>query len=188
MEATALGLDGHPTRSLAMWPVPPRATSVGELESSPLSRPTERWLGFHQSHAQGRVRERDHLWSGRFEGLARRSCRAGRGRAAVSQRRGRHRRARRLLPSRGCRARRDGGERRLRAARLPMLWQAGQPCGLVNARNVRRFAEAMGALEKTDRIDAAMIARFGQARRAARRRRRARPSSTCGPSSPASPR
>jgi transposase len=48
-----------------------------------------------------------------------------------------------------------------------LLWQAGQPCGLVNARNVRRFAEAMGALEKTDRIDAAMIARFGQARRAA---------------------
>jgi len=48
-----------------------------------------------------------------------------------------------------------------------LLWQAGQPCGLVNARNVRRFAEAMSALEKTDRIDAAMIARFGQARRAA---------------------
>ena len=29
-----------------------------------------------------------------------------------------------------------------------------------NARSVRRFAEAMGFLEKTDRIDAAMIARF----------------------------
>ena len=35
-----------------------------------------------------------------------------------------------------------------------LLWQAGQPCGLVNARNVRRFAEAMGFLEKTDAIDA----------------------------------
>lgn len=42
-----------------------------------------------------------------------------------------------------------------------LLWEAGQPCGIVNARNVRYFAEAMGFLEKTDRIDAAMIARFG---------------------------
>jgi transposase len=48
--------------------------------------------------------------------------------------------------------------------RLPflLLWEAGQPCGIVNARNVRHFAEAMGFLEKTDRIDAAIIARFGQ--------------------------
>ena len=70
-----------------------------------------------------------------------------------------------------------------------LLWQAGQPCGLVNARNVRRFAEAMGALEKTDRIDAAMIAGSGQSLGGPpRRRRRARPSSTCGPLSPASPR
>jgi transposase len=47
--------------------------------------------------------------------------------------------------------------------RLPflLLWEAGQPCAIVNARNVRRFAEAMGFLEKTDKIDAAMIARFG---------------------------
>jgi transposase len=45
-----------------------------------------------------------------------------------------------------------------------LLWQAGQPCGLVNARNVRRFAEAMGFLEKTDTIDAALIARYGQVR------------------------
>jgi len=42
-----------------------------------------------------------------------------------------------------------------------LLWQQDQPCAIVNARNVRRFAEAMGFLEKTDRIDAAMIARFG---------------------------
>lgn len=45
------------------------------------------------------------------------------------------------------------------------LWQLGQPAGLANARSVRRFAEAMGALEKTDRIDARMIAWFAQARR-----------------------
>jgi transposase len=45
------------------------------------------------------------------------------------------------------------------------LWQLGQPVALANARSVRRFAEAMGALEKTDRIDAQMIARFAEAKR-----------------------
>lgn len=45
------------------------------------------------------------------------------------------------------------------------LWQAGQPCAVANARSVRRFAEAMGYLEKTDRIDAMMIARFAEAKR-----------------------
>jgi transposase len=39
----------------------------------------------------------------------------------------------------------------------------GQPCALVNPRQTRRFAEAMGALEKTDRIDAAVLARYGLA-------------------------
>lgn len=42
-----------------------------------------------------------------------------------------------------------------------LLWEQGQPCAVVNARNVRRFAEALGLLEKTDRIDAVVIARFG---------------------------
>jgi transposase len=45
-----------------------------------------------------------------------------------------------------------------------LLWEAGQPCAVVNPRQVRRFAEAMGYLEKTDAIDAAVIARFAQAR------------------------
>ena len=44
------------------------------------------------------------------------------------------------------------------------LWQAGLGCALVNPRSVRRFAEAMGVLEKTDRIDAGMIARFANAK------------------------
>jgi transposase len=35
-----------------------------------------------------------------------------------------------------------------------LLWEMGQPCGMANARSVRYFAEAMGFLEKTDRIDA----------------------------------
>jgi transposase len=46
-----------------------------------------------------------------------------------------------------------------------LLWEIGQPCGMANARSVRYFAEAMGHLEKTDRIDAAVIARYGQVKR-----------------------
>jgi len=45
------------------------------------------------------------------------------------------------------------------------LWEQGQPCAIANARSVRRFAEAMGRLEKTDRIDAEMIARFALSKR-----------------------
>ncbi len=45
-----------------------------------------------------------------------------------------------------------------------LLWEQGLPCAIANARQVRRFAEAMGALEKTDRIDAGMIARYAVAK------------------------
>ena len=50
--------------------------------------------------------------------------------------------------------------------RLPfgLLWAEGLPAALVNPRSVRRFAEAMGLLEKTDRLDAAAIAWFAEAR------------------------
>jgi transposase len=53
--------------------------------------------------------------------------------------------------------------------RLPfaLLWQAGLPCAVVNARQVRRFAEALGLLEKTDRIDAGVIASFAAVRKLA---------------------
>lgn len=46
--------------------------------------------------------------------------------------------------------------------RLPyyLLWQMGFSCAIVNPRNVRSFADAMGYLEKTDAIDAKMIAQF----------------------------
>lgn len=47
------------------------------------------------------------------------------------------------------------------------LWQAGQPCAIANPGAVRSFARAMGYLEKTDRIDAEMIAGFAAARRLA---------------------
>ena len=39
-----------------------------------------------------------------------------------------------------------------------LLWSHGVPAAIVNPRAVRQFAEAMGLLEKTDRIDAGVIA------------------------------
>ena len=45
------------------------------------------------------------------------------------------------------------------------LWQAGQPCALANPAAVRNFAKAMGYLEKTDRIDAEVIAGYACAKR-----------------------
>ena len=45
-----------------------------------------------------------------------------------------------------------------------LLWEAGVPCAIANARSVRRFAEAMGVLEKTDRIDAKVIADYARAK------------------------
>ena len=51
----------------------------------------------------------------------------------------------------------SGGYERLA---FMLLWEGGLPCALVNARSVRRFAEGMDILEKTDRIDAAVIARY----------------------------
>jgi transposase len=55
----------------------------------------------------------------------------------------------------------SGGYERLPFA---LLWEAGLPCALANPRQVRRFAESMGRLEKTDRLDAAMIADFAAVR------------------------
>jgi transposase len=46
-----------------------------------------------------------------------------------------------------------------------LLWEFGVACAIVNARSVRYFAEAMGFLEKTDKIDAAVIARFAEVKR-----------------------
>jgi transposase len=45
-----------------------------------------------------------------------------------------------------------------------LLWAQGLPCTVTNARNVRQYAEAMGVPEKTDRIDASIIARFARAK------------------------
>lgn len=39
-----------------------------------------------------------------------------------------------------------------------VLWSRGVPAAIVNPRSVRQFAKAMGFLEKTDRIDAGVIA------------------------------
>jgi transposase len=47
-------------------------------------------------------------------------------------------------------------------AAVGALLAAGLPAVVVNARQVRDFAKAMGYLAKTDRIDAAVIAHFGE--------------------------
>ena len=46
-----------------------------------------------------------------------------------------------------------------------LLWAQGIPVAIVNPRAVRRFAEAMGFLEKTDRIDSGVIAWFAAVKR-----------------------
>jgi len=55
-----------------------------------------------------------------------------------------------------------GGYERLAVGRL---WAEGLACAVINPRAVRQFAEAMGRLEKTDRIDAAVIAWYAQVKR-----------------------
>jgi transposase len=46
-----------------------------------------------------------------------------------------------------------------------VLWAHGVGAAVVNPRSVRRFAEAMGFLEKTDRIDAGIIAWYAEVKR-----------------------
>lgn len=48
-----------------------------------------------------------------------------------------------------------------------LLWAQDMPAAIVNPRAVRRFAEAMGILEKTDRIDSGVIAWFAEVKRIA---------------------
>ncbi len=48
-----------------------------------------------------------------------------------------------------------------------LLWAHGLPVALLNPRAVRRFAEGMGLLEKTDRLDAGVIAWFAAVKRIA---------------------
>ena len=48
-----------------------------------------------------------------------------------------------------------------------LLWAQGLPVAILNPRAVRRFAEGMGLLEKTDDIDAGMIAWFAQVKHVA---------------------
>ncbi|HEX5321832.1 MAG TPA: IS110 family transposase [Stellaceae bacterium] len=57
-----------------------------------------------------------------------------------------------------------GGYERLLFA---LLWAEDIPAAILNPRAVRRFAEAMGFLEKTDRIDSGVIAWFAEVKRVA---------------------
>lgn len=51
--------------------------------------------------------------------------------------------------------------------RLPFaqLWAADMPVAIVNPRSVHQFGQAMGTLEKTDKIDAGMIAWYAETKR-----------------------
>lgn len=46
-----------------------------------------------------------------------------------------------------------------------LLWSHGIPAAIVNPRSVRQFAQSMGFLEKTDRIDAGVIAWYAEVKR-----------------------
>jgi transposase len=48
---------------------------------------------------------------------------------------------------------------------MAMLWAEGMAVALLNPRAVRQFARGMGTLEKTDRIDARMIAWYAEVKR-----------------------
>ncbi len=48
------------------------------------------------------------------------------------------------------------------SALIAALYQAGLPVLVVNPRRVREFARSIGQLAKTDRIDARMLARYGE--------------------------
>jgi transposase len=48
---------------------------------------------------------------------------------------------------------------------LAQLWQHDLPVAILNPRAVRQFAQSMGRLEKSDAIDAAMIAWYAQTRK-----------------------
>lgn len=50
---------------------------------------------------------------------------------------------------------------------IAWLWAQGLPVALLNPRAVRRFAGSMGLLEKTDRLDAGVIAWFAAVKRIA---------------------
>ena len=61
----------------------------------------------------------------------------------------------------------DGGVRRLRADRAPRARGAGVLAAIVNPKRVREFAGSMGLEAKTDRVDAQVIARYGEVLRPA---------------------
>jgi transposase len=62
-----------------------------------------------------------------------------------------------------------------------LLWEQGLPTAILNPRAVRRFAEGIGLLEKTDHLDAGVIARFAATRASSLRLRLRRHSSGSRP-------
>ena len=144
-------------------PIPLRQQPWVSLGSSPLSRTTEQSLDHDRTNKAG-YRDEDYLWSGYFKasldaciepGSIRGSFdNDGAGIAALAAFCRQHQAELVVMEATG------GYERKA----FLSLWAQGLPCAVTNARNVRQYAEAMGVLEKTDRIDASIIARFARAK------------------------
>jgi hypothetical protein len=170
-------------RSLA-WraaPAHPQVSTVGELwdRRHCHTRPDSRSIANRMR--KGGYRGEDHLWSGRFVGNAGRQHRCGRT-ACPGEQNGEGVNA----LARFCREHKaslvvmeaSGGYEQLVFA---LLWKKKVACAIVNARAVRWFAESMGKLEKTDRIDAGMIAEYAAAKPSWRNSQPARRSSGSAP-------
>ena len=158
-------MTGPRTRRSA--PVVPQATTAGKSWDRRRchARPNSR-LAFNRTH-KADYRDQDHLWSGRFKyisgcphrprGAALRVESNAEGLAELAAFCGDHQVELVVMEA-------TGGYERLA---FTLLWEAGVACAIVNPRQVRRFAEAMGFLEKTDAIDAGVIAWYGEAKRVA---------------------
>ena len=80
---------------------------------------------------------------------------------AFRQRQGRSQGAHQMARGDACIPGRVRTDRALSSRRRTRARRAGVPFVKVNPRQARRFAEATGKLAKTDRLDAAILARMG---------------------------
>ena len=104
---------------------------------------------------------------GRQQGLARRLLGGARPATSRQQRCGRDPGAGALAGRRRRLPGGDGGFRRLRADRASRALAQGVLAAIVNPKRVRDFARGMGLEAKTDRVDARLIARYGEVMRPA---------------------
>jgi hypothetical protein len=127
------------------------------------ARPDSRMTS-HRTYKAG-YRDAHYLWSGYFLSLACGSHRPRRSHRLVPQHRRRHRCPGQLLPCPCGGTGSHGSHGGYEQQPFALLWEQGLPVTLLNPRAVRRFAEGMGLLEKTDSLDAGVIAWFAEVKR-----------------------